>query len=342
MKYTDEQLREAVKNNIFTQEQMDSFKLFIRNSSSQVSKLMKLLYYGGGFLIISAMTWLIGSSLSAFGYGGIVAFVSIYFVVFLIAGYIVFFKNHLEIAGGILFSVSIALIPLLVFSILKLCDFWDAATQYDDFYIWIKGKFIVLELSAIAIAIPILLKTKFPFIFFLISFALWFLSMDIVPILIEETKITWTERAIISRIFGFAMIIIGYLLDIKYEKDYSFWLYLFGLLTLTAGFSVFYNSDDKMFIILGVIHIVMIFVSILLDRNVFLVFGTIGVIELLGRLSYEYFKGIFLFPFCLTIIGVLLICFGVCYQKNKEKIYNFVENKIPKLILNIRPKRARS
>ena len=285
MKYTDEQLNEAVQNNIFSREQVDQFKILIKNSDKQMSKLLKILYYGGGFLIISAMTWLIGTSLASFGEKGIVCFLTLYLIIFFVAGYILFYKKNLETAGGLLFSVSISLVPLLIFCILRLVDFWDVGTEYEDFYVWIKGRFIILELCTIIFAVPILIKTKFPFILFLIAFALWFMSMDIEPIIFEKTKTTWTERAIVSRIFGFIVIIFGYIFDIKFKKDYSFWLYLFGLLTLTSGFSVFYNKDNFMFIIFGGVHVLMIIFSIILDRNVFLVFGTIGIIEFLGRLS---------------------------------------------------------
>ncbi|GHT78727.1 hypothetical protein FACS1894130_05820 [Spirochaetia bacterium] len=341
MKYTNDQLKEAVKNNIFTQEQIDVFKTFVNNSNDQLSKLLKVLYYGGGFLIISAMTWLIGTSLVSLGKTGVVVFFSLYLIIFFISGYIFFYRKKLETAGGLLFSVSISLVPLLVFCILCLVDFWDAGIEYEDFYIWIKGRFIVLELCAIAFAVPILIKTKFPFILFLIAFALWFMSMDIEPIVFEKTKATWTERAVVSRIFGFIMIIIGYICDIKLKKDYSFWLYLFGLLTLISGFSVFYNNDNFMFIVFGIVHILMIVFSVILDRNVFLVFGSIGIIELLGWLSYKYFKGLFLFPFSLTVIGVILITCGVYYQKNRGRINGFIKTRVPKWILNIRPEKVR-
>jgi hypothetical protein len=202
MKYTDEQLDEAVQNNIFSREQVDQFKTLIKNYGKQMSRLLKILYYGGGFLIISAMTWLIGTSLASFGEKGIVGFVSLYLVIFFAAGYILFYKKKLETAGGLLFSVSISLVPLLVFCILRLFGFWDAGTEYRDFYIWTKGRFIILELCTIIFAVPILIKTKFPFILFLIAFALWFMSMDIELIIFEKIDVTWTERAIVSRIFG--------------------------------------------------------------------------------------------------------------------------------------------
>ena len=97
MKYTDEQSDEAVQNDIFTRELVEQLKILIKNSDKQMSKLLKILYYGGDFLIISAMTWLIGTSLASFGEKGIVCSVSLYLIIFFAAGYILrFFMRHLS------------------------------------------------------------------------------------------------------------------------------------------------------------------------------------------------------------------------------------------------------
>jgi hypothetical protein len=339
MKYTDEQINNAVEKGIFTNEQVKYFREYIQNLDNQVTKLQKILYYGGGLLIISAMTWLMIDNWKRFGPVAITFFSGVYFVGFLFFGYIVFFKKKMEVAGGLLLSIPIAVTPLFVFSLLRIFDFWPQEWDYNDYYVWIKGKWIILELAAIFIALPIFIKTKFPFHVFLIAGTLWFLSMDIVPIIYEKTKITWTERAIISDIFGLCMIGIGYFADIKFKKDYSFWLYLFGLLTLVSGLSIFYNDNVFKFIILGIINVILILFSVFINRNVFLVFGAIGLIEFLGRLSWEFFEGSSLFPVALTIIGVLLIVAGMFFQKNKKKIDEYIKNKLPEYILKLRPQK---
>jgi hypothetical protein len=254
----------------------------------------------------------------------------------------VFFRKNLEVAGGLLFSVAIAVIPLLAFSILRVFDFWPTEWTYDDYYVWIKGKWIILEISTILVALPILIKTKFPFHVFLIAGSLWFFSMDIVPIIYEKTKITWAERATISNIFGMCMIVLGYFVDIKFKRDYSFWLYLFGLITLSFGLSFFYfdvNGNLFKLIMYGVINVLFILFSLFINRNVFMVFGTIGLIWFLGRLSWEFFEGSVFFPFALTITGVLLIISGIFFQKNRKNIEEYITNKLPMFILNLRPKR---
>jgi hypothetical protein len=336
MKYSDEQLNKAVENNIFTQEQVDDFKTLVNN---QISKSQKVLYYGGCLLIISAMTWLMKSSWDSFGSIAILCICIVYFVMFFTAGYIVFFKKNLQIAGGLLLAVPIAIMPLMMFSALKLLDFWPLDYEYNDYYIWIKGKWLILEISTIVVALPILYKTKFPFHVFLIAGSLWFLSMDIVPIIYKETYISWTKRATISEIFGTAMIMIGYIADIKLKKDYSFWLYLFGLLTLSSGMSVFYNANITRFVILGIVNLVLMVIGLFLNRNAFIVFATIGLTEFLARLAWEFFEGSYFFPFALTIIGVLLIIMGIYFQRNKAKIDENMRNKLPPYLIRLRPKR---
>ena len=103
MKYTDEHLDEAVKNNIFTDEQVGQFRRHILNSGKQVSKPLKVLYYLGGLLIISAMTWLMQNSWISFGTRGISFISALYFAAFLIAGYFVFFKKTWNLQGACYF-----------------------------------------------------------------------------------------------------------------------------------------------------------------------------------------------------------------------------------------------
>jgi hypothetical protein len=339
LKYTDDHLNEAVKNGIFTDEQINHFRDYVQNCSQQITKLQKVLYYGGGLLIISAMTWLMKSSWDSFEAIGITIISALYFIVFLTAGYFVYYRKNMETAGGLLFSVPIAIMPLFVFSLLRLFDFWPQEWSYDDYYVWIKGKWIILEISVILVALPILLKTKFPFHVFLIAGSLWFLSMDIVPVILEKARITWTERAVISNIFGLCMIGTGYFMDIKFKKDYSFWMYLFVLITLSSGLSIFYNDDIFKFVLLGAANIFLILFSLFINRTVFLVFGAIGLTEFLSRLSWKFFNGSVFFPFALTLIGILLIILGIFLQKNKKKIEENIINKLPEFIVNLRPKR---
>jgi hypothetical protein len=189
------------------------------------------------------------------------------------------------------------------------------------------------------VGLIILVKTKFPFHVFLISVALWFFSMDIVAVMNHACSLTWSEQARITGIFGLCMIAVGYYADLKFKKDYSFWLYLFGSMTFLVGLSDFSNRDVFGFVLLGFASVAMILFSLFINRNVILVFGSIGIIQLLSRLSWEFFRHSVFFPFVLTAIGVTLIIAGLFFQKNRKRIDENVIKKLPQVLLNLRPAR---
>ena len=155
MKYTKDHLNQAVEKNIFTREQVEQFIELIDAAPDNATPLQKILYYGGSLIIISALTWLLGASWASFGSEGLVLISGTYFVVFLLAGFVIFHKKSLKLLGSLLLCVAIAVTPLLVFSVLVLTGYWTDEYDYSDFYIWVRGKWIVMELITIAVALII-------------------------------------------------------------------------------------------------------------------------------------------------------------------------------------------
>ena len=68
MKYTDKDLDLAVKNNIFTQEQKETFVAFMKKQDTESNPLQKFLFYAGSLIIISGMSWLLGTCWSDMEY----------------------------------------------------------------------------------------------------------------------------------------------------------------------------------------------------------------------------------------------------------------------------------
>jgi len=335
MKYTKEQLDFAVMHGVFTQEQKERFVSLIDENFNTVNPLQKFLLYAGALLIISALTWLLGESWVRLGHKALLTIASVYFFAFWGAG-IIAKKAESALASNLLFCVSITVVPLITYAAMRVNGFWPDDT-YGDFYVWIRGKWVVIELATIAVALPFLIKTKFPFIVFFIAFCLWSMSMDIVPILYKSNMFSWTERARVSVCFGALMLAGGYLMHLKYRRDYAFWMYVFALIALTSGLSVFYNDDACAMAILLAVHVLLCFVSLFLRERVFMVFGVIGTGEFLSRISYKFFEDSIMFPFALTIIGCLLIFAGIVYQKNRKKIDLFVNRLLPAHIRKYMP-----
>ena len=54
----------------------------------------------------------------------------------------------------------------------------------------------------------------FPFLTFPIAFALWFMSMDLSPLVFGKTEYTWDEHKWVSVMFGLAILLASYLADL--------------------------------------------------------------------------------------------------------------------------------
>ena len=116
---------------------------------------------------------------------------------------------------------------------------------------------------------------------------------------------------------------IGFVIDRFKKEDFGFWSYLFGTITFFISLgSLMWNRGEAALFVYCLISIVMMCLSILLRRNVLMVFGVLGVASYIGHLAYNIFKDSILFPFILSGIGLAIILIGVWYQRNREKIEN--------------------
>jgi hypothetical protein len=73
----------------------------------------------------------------------------------------------------------------------------------------------------------------------------------------------------------------------------------------------------------------MIVVGAMLSRRVFAVFGGLGAAGYLGHLAYDVFKDSMMFPFVLTIMGLVVICLGIVWQRHEEAISNRLRGLLP-------------
>jgi len=69
--------------------------------------------------------------------------------------------------------------------------------------------------------------------------------------------------------------------------------------------------------------------SVLLQRRVFIVFGALGVFGYLGYLAHRVFRDSLLFPFALSLLGILVIYLGIKYQRHREEIERFLLTRVP-------------
>jgi hypothetical protein len=346
MKISQEDLNWAADQGLISKEQAGQLwgAFSGRESTSSPFDLAHLAYYFGALVVISAMGWFMTLGWERFGGGGIFLISALYALLFALSGKTLWYKENLVVPGGLLFTLAVWMTPLAVYGLERMAGFWPASDPgtFRDFHEWIRGSWILMELATILTGLIALRFIRFPFLTFPVAFALWYMSMDLTPLIVGNDHFTWHARLWVSAIFGLVMLVFAYVVDHRTEADYAFWLYLFGTMAFWGGLSLMESGSEVAKFIYCLVNVGLMVLSVFLDRRVFIVFGALGVFGYLGHLSWTIFKDSMVFPFALTFIGILVIYVGVQYQRNQQKIAAAVLGVIPPEMLKLLPQhRAR-
>ncbi|MFT4111453.1 hypothetical protein [Silvibacterium sp.] len=278
-------------------------------------------YYLGALLIIGAMGWFVTSSWDTLSGQMLSAIALAYGALFGCTGWLLFQRNATKIPGGLLVAVAVSMTPLAIYGIERAVGWWPVSDPggYSNFHPYINGSWIAMEISTVVVALTALWFVRFPFVAAPAAYALWYLSMDASAYLFHANW-SFHQECMISTAFGIGMLICGYLLDSLSELDFAFWFYLFGLLAFTGGLSLMGSGSQLGRAVYCLIHLLMIAVSIILQRRAFLVFGALGVFAFLVSEAEGYFHDSFGFTIALTVIGALFIALGILFKRNSEAI----------------------
>ncbi|MBN1127473.1 MAG: hypothetical protein JXA71_00700 [Chitinispirillaceae bacterium] len=227
----------------------------------------------------------------------------------------------------------------MVFSFQKYFNVWvfKSPGDYDSYYTWINSGWFLMEMATIITAVLFILIFKFPFLTFPLSFTVWFLSMDITPVVYGSGVHSWEERKMVSAMFGALVLVIAFIVDRKTKGDFSLWLYIFGLMAFWTGIT-FMDSDSELNKLLYcLVNLFLIIVSVLLQRKVFIVFGSMGLYVYLYHVSSRVFEDSLLFPVALSMLGLSIIVLGIVYSKNHVRFEKAVLKRTPATLLKLLP-----
>jgi hypothetical protein len=280
-------------------------------------------YYFGAMLMIVACAWFLGDKWERLGSPGILGTVIVYMMIAGGLGWWLRGKGYL-IGGGLLITVAVCLVPLLTYTIEDILGLWPSANPgpYKNYYPWINGSWIVMELATIAAAALALRFVRFGFLTAPIAFSFWFLSMDLAALITRNASLSWETRQWISVIVGLFTLLVGYGLERYMHKpgeprseDFAFWCYLFGMLAFWGGLTSMNSGSEIMQALYALLNVGLIWLAVKLRRSTFLVFGALGVHLYLGHLAYQVFEDSFFFPFVLALLGLSLILLTVWMQR---------------------------
>lgn len=341
MEVSKEDFRRAAAGAGVSPEQVEALwrALESRRGDRPKFDLAHVAYYFGALIVIGAMGWFMNLAWERFGGGGIFLISAAYAVCFVLAGRTLWYRENLKVPGGLLFTMAVCMTPLAIYGLERLTGIWPQGDPgvYRDYHIWVKGSWFLMEVGTILAGLVALRFIRFPFLTAPIAFSLWYMSMDLTPLLFGRTDFTWQERLWVSLWFGLAMLLVSYFVDRRTQQDYAFWGYLFGMLAFWGGLSLMESGSEFRRFLYALINVGLMFLSVLLDRRVFIVFGALGVFGYLGHLAYRVFENSLLFPFALSALGIVIIYLGIQYQRHREAIDRAILTLVPAQLRQLLP-----
>ena len=303
-----------------------------------------VLWYAGALIVIGAMGLFSTAAFAAMGGYALTATALVYALGFVLLGRCLWRSADLRIPGGLCIAVAVSLAPLAIYGIQDALNLWSFGKpgDYKDFFPYVNGSWIYMEVSAIVASAIALRFFPFSFILLIAAVALWFMSMDIVRWFGQNAIDDWELRRRVSLVFGLVMIAVAWTLDLLRARqgDFGFWLHLFGAVTLWSALAFSESSTGFGKALFCLISIGFIALGLFLNRRIYAVLGTFGVVGYLGYLASDVFRDILLFSFALSVLGLAIIYLGVAFQRRQRQINAAIERHMPAALRALRPARA--
>lgn len=343
--------RDAVAAGIITADQAEGLSRFYADASAAPPRpgaapparfdLTHLLWYGGALLIMSAMGVFSTLAFSALGAPALLVVALGYASVFAFAGHRLWHDRGLRVPGGLLIAVAVSMAPLATWALQETMGWWsDGGTPGNirDFYRWVRGGFVPMEVATIAAALLARRFYRFPFLLFVAAVALWFLSMDLTDWLRGSNALDWGLRRNVSLVFGMVLVPLAWAVDLRgRQTDDGFWLHMVGAVTLWCGLTFQESGHELARFLYFLINLGLLGLAVFLSRRVYAVFGSIGVMVYLGYLSSKLFRDALSFPFVLTLLGVAIIWLGILCQRHAGRIEAALLAHLPGSLVRLRP-----
>jgi hypothetical protein len=341
MRVTRRDLDRAVERGVVSEGQAE--KLWdVLSEDEERFDVPQLAYYLGAVVVFTAMGWFMSLGWERFGGVGIALISVLYAALFVGLGTVMWRSPGLRVPAGLLVTIAVCMVPLAVYGVHEALGIWSgvvAGMGYSDLFSYLGGGWFALEVSTVAAGVLALYFFRFPFLLTPVAFAVWYAAaVDLAPVLYGDGEELYSRGyQTISVVVGLLMLVGAYLVDRRTEADYSFWVYLFGLCAFWGGLTAFEGGTELEWIVYAAMNLVLVLLSVLLERRVFLPFGLVGIFLYVGHLAWELFEDSMLFPFVLSAAGLAIIALGVLYARNRDRIERAVVRAVPSGIRRLLP-----
>lgn len=288
-------------------------------TSGSKLEVAQLMWYGGAGIIMLAMGWFLVSS--AFDAVGLFATSVVYALVFAALGRHLYFKKDLKVPGGLVFTVCVGMVPVVSWAFMNMMGMSNnVATDQQA---------LILEVVTIVAGVAALRFVRFPFLTMPVFTALWLMIWTLIDLMKVPMSFGDSRHLAISMAFGGILTFVSFLIDRRSKEDYAFWGYFFGVTTFWFSMTFIGKGSPLGEFVYFAVNVVMMLASVVLQRRIFLLAGSLGAGGYILYQVSEVLKDSMWFPFGLAGIGVGLILLGVAYHRNRDKIENAVMSILP-------------
>ena len=324
-------LRLALARGIITRKQYDAILALDPAAAAAARPEMKrgfnwtTVAYGlGAMIVVFAFGWFLVDQWDSLGAAGVLAVSLVYAALFAGAG--VFLRREgFDDAGGYATTLAVLMTPLAGWSLMRMAGLWPEHADlprhgfFGDYYghAWDVGRWVVLQLATVAVALATLRRVRFAFLAAPIAAALPALPLEFASMLSPGEPAPHAEVWLILLGAG-AVLALAYAVDRRAGRaeDYASWFYTSAIVAGAIGIVNAWDTYREARHFYPLIALGLIAASFYLRRRLLTAFGTVVLFAYLAYLAFDLFEDSPAFPAVLATLGILLILAAVWVQKS--------------------------
>lgn len=341
---SQDELKKLVSAKIITLQQARNIAAFYRKepstnplaSEGHAFSFSNVLYYIGGFLIVFAISYFLGTNWEELGDAGRIGSTLVFSILFLYLG-IRLRNSGYKTAGAIMLLCATVAIPLLIHSIERAVGIWPVSSygygdkSYNSFLGYINTAWVILDVVTLVSCIVMFQRFREPILTLPISHFFWFLMLDALAFLTNNADYSdyyhsWKIKSWITIIAGSILVMWGQYYHQKRDNRVGVWPWIYGLAIVLGALVTlrWVSSDAKLLyqILILAFGLTVLIAATKIKSRTFLTFGAIALFWFIQDIAWTYFRESLGFSVVLIISGLLTIGYGIIVQKYYKKQFS--------------------
>jgi hypothetical protein len=271
-------------------------------AETRLTRTVQVLVWVGTVAVIGAHAWWSTDAYESLGIGIVLVLTLVWQAGFLVAAEWARRREYALLAAGFA-AIVVFYTPLTAYSIERLLGAQFKWNDFDDFYPYVSGGWIFMELTAIVVAILALARYRRPFLMLPLTLFAGFLAMD------GATRAFggWDDRAAVEDVvlaIGLLMLAGAVALDYRGWRRFAFWPHLGSVWLVSWGLELLCGDHHTLGLFLAAA--VALVLGVWLVRVIYLVAGGV-----LGWAALSVSAHGLAFPFLLMLGGIGFIGLAV-------------------------------